>query len=123
MIAFSGSIAGTGGTKVRPAPSRAPRSRVEPVPIERVARVPPARAVPIGALASRFEDVILLADDGLSPAPLSPVAVTGAAPAGVPQTSQYPSWMEPEHPGWVHRAPFGTLMPSLHCSSGRVSRF
>jgi hypothetical protein len=84
MIAASGSIGATGGTMVSPAPSLAPRSRVEPVPIERVARVPP-RADPIGALANRFDEVSLLAVDGV---PGSADAAGAGAPAGVPQTSQ-----------------------------------
>ncbi len=77
-----------------------------------MARVPPARADPIGALASRFDEVILLAADGLSPAPpasapapvpAGPVATL--APTGDPQTSQYPSTMVPPQPGWVQATP------------------
>ena len=54
--AFAGSSGGTDGIVVRPAPSRAPRSRVEEVPSLRVVREPPARTEPSGVLASRFED-------------------------------------------------------------------
>ncbi len=110
--AFSGSIRGTGGTVVRPAPSRAPRNRLVPARF-RVTLVPPVRAEPIGALASRFEEVTRLEPSGLAPNPEDPDdpepdddlpdderpgdaepeatepddGATGA-PAGLPQTSQ-----------------------------------
>src|SRR3954451_1983575 len=57
-IALLGSIGGTLGIVVRPAPRRAPRSRVEDVPTLRGVREPPARTEPSGVLASRFEEVI-----------------------------------------------------------------
>ena len=57
MIALEASTAGTGGIEVRPAPSRAPRNRVEEVPTRRVILVPPAaaRAEPSAVDASRLE--------------------------------------------------------------------
>jgi hypothetical protein len=129
IIAFSGSIVGAGGTVVSPAPSRAPRSRVDDVPTLRVVRDPAARADPIGVLASRLDDDVTRlrvepapasAPEAWPPADCSgiplpdagaagPVAVgedeppaTTGAPAGVPQTSQYPSAIVPVQPGWVH---------------------
>ena len=52
--ALAASTAGTGGIVVRPAPSRAPRSRVEEVPTRRVTLLPsaPARAEPSAVVAS-----------------------------------------------------------------------
>ncbi len=41
MTAFEASMAGTGGIEVIPAPSRAPRRRVEDVPSRRVTLLPP----------------------------------------------------------------------------------
>ena len=41
MIAFAASTAGTGGIEVSPAPSRAPRRRVDDVPSRRVTLLPP----------------------------------------------------------------------------------
>ena len=112
MTACSGSWTGAAGTVVRPAPSRAPRSRVEDVPTRRVGREPPVAAVradPSAAVASRLELVrpvrvdrsasgsaAAAARSGLAwatPVPSSEVADAGAArPAvaacGEPQTLQ-----------------------------------
>ncbi len=91
-IALLGSIGGTLGIVVSPAPRRAPRSRVDDVPILRVVREPPARTEPSGVLASRFDDVIRERVDAGAPSGASgwagTAAATGAAPAGVPQTLQ-----------------------------------
>ncbi len=94
MMARAASTAGTGGIEVRPAPSRAPLSRVEVVPTRRVILLPPAaaRAEPRAVEASRLEarDTV----EGASPTPAgrpdAEVAVlTAPAPApGVPHTSQ-----------------------------------
>ena len=85
-----GSIGGTLGIVVSPAPSRAPRSRVDDVPILRVVREPPARTEPSGVLASRFEDVMRERVEAapFGESPCAGTAATGTAPAGVPQTLQ-----------------------------------
>src|SRR4051794_34262094 len=88
-IALLGSIAGTLGIVGRPAPRRAPRSRVDEVPTLRVVLEPPARTDPSGVLASRFEDVMRDRLDAAGESGESPcTGTTGAAPAGVPQTLQ-----------------------------------
>jgi hypothetical protein len=102
-IAFAASTAAAGGTTVRPAPSRAARIRWEPVRERRVAVVPPARLEPIAADCTLLADV----DDEIA-VETGSVSTTAAAAAGEPHTSQYPSWMWPEHPGWVHAAPSAT---------------
>ena len=111
------STAGTGGTVVRPAPSRAPRSRVEDVPTRRVTLLPsaPARAEPSAVVASWSDVRDTVEGDCAAPAGIvaTEAVVEGAAdrscPRGVapcgpgdPQTSQYPSTIVPEQPGWVH---------------------
>src|SRR4051794_41231558 len=102
-IALLGSIGGTLGIVVRPAPRRAPRSRVDDVPILRVVREPPARTEPSGVLASRFEAVIRDRVDAAAVSGESAWAgTTGAAPAGGPQTVQKPSSMTPGQPGIAH---------------------
>ena len=102
ISAVAASTAGCGGTVVRPAPRRAARSRTEDVPVRRVTLVAPAvRAEPIGADASR-DDARDTVDGLLSkPALLTPATAGGAAPAGDPQMSQYPSRIVPVQPGWV----------------------
>lgn len=94
------------------------RRRVELVPVRRVAREP-VRADPIAALASREEDVRVDTGDeaGLRAAALAleppaevDVAGSGAAPAGDPQTLQYPSSIAPGHPGWVQPAAAGGVV-------------
>ncbi|GIG23106.1 hypothetical protein Cch01nite_38300 [Cellulomonas chitinilytica] len=113
----SGSGTGAGGTVVRPAPSRAPRSRVDEVPTRRVVLDPVAavRADPSAAVASRLELVrpvrVDCSEPGsaaaaprsgcacANPVPRSVVADAGAdvpddgavGAWGDPQTSQYPS--------------------------------
>ncbi|GGL36388.1 hypothetical protein GCM10009774_28720 [Cellulomonas gelida] len=113
----SGSRTGTDGTVVSPAPSRAPRSRVEPVPSVRVAREPLAavRAEPSAAVASRLELVRPVRVDRSSSPPgpratgtpdaipvpssdvaeaagrVTPVPAGAVGACGEPQTLQYPS--------------------------------
>src|SRR5689334_14173473 len=121
-MAWLGSSAGTEGIVVSPAPSRAPRSRVLDVPTLRVVREPPVRTEPSGVLASNPDDDVSFERVDAAPAATAPASgPTGVvelglpwtgtlvtAPAGVPQTSQYPSSMTPVHPGteqrWVPRA-------------------
>ena len=62
------SIAGTGGMEVRPAPRRAPRSRVEEVPTRRVTLLPPARAEPRAVEASWLDARETVEGDWASPA-------------------------------------------------------
>jgi hypothetical protein len=95
-------MAGIGGTVVRPAPSRAPRSRVDEVPTRRVSLEPAAaaRAEPSGAEASRFDardtvdgelDAPAGADRsgaGTGEAPATAEALVVPSAAGEPQTSQ-----------------------------------
>ena len=98
MIALEASTAGTGGIEVRPAPSRAPRNRVEEVPTRRVILVPPAaaRAEPSAVDASRLEAREAVEAVWATPAGrlvdavlTDPAAAAGAASApGDPQTSQ-----------------------------------
>ena len=96
MMALAASIDGAGGTRVKPAPSRAERSRWEPELTRLVAVVapPPARWEPIAAEPSRLEPRVIV-DTG--PACSSPDAAVrldpaaggaGVASPGVPQTSQ-----------------------------------
>ena len=100
ISARSGSITGIDGTLVSPAPSRAPRSLVDPVDVLRVVRDPGAiRCEPIGAVAIRFDDEVApervddvpaRADSAPTgcPDPVAGTGAAGAAPAGEPQTSQ-----------------------------------
>jgi hypothetical protein len=91
--AWAASIAGTGGIEVRPAPSRALRSRLDDVPRRRVTLLPdaPARAVPSAVEASRLEAWVTV--DGVW-AMLAGIvgteseAVCAGVAAGDPQTSQ-----------------------------------
>ena len=113
------STAGTGGIEVRPAPSRAPRSRVEEVPTRRVTLLPsaPARAEPSAVVASWSDVRDTVEGDCAAPAASwRPRRRRGRRPrparaaAAGPQTSQYPSTIVPEQPGWVHlpaRRPMG----------------
>jgi len=101
MIAAAASTAGIGGIVVRPAPSRAPRSRFEDVP-SRLVEVEPgrARADPKAVEASRLEaretvDAVPAIPAGWVPADASeaeegvPAGLAGPAGAsGEPQTSQ-----------------------------------
>ena len=102
------SIAGTGGIVVRPAPRRAPRSRVDDVPTRRVTLLPsaPARAEPSAVVASWSDVRDTVEGDWAAPAGIvaTEAVVEGVAPwrPGDPQTSQYPSTMAPEQPGWEH---------------------
>ena len=101
MIAWDASTAGTGGIEVRPAPSRAPRSRVEEVPTRRVILVPPAaaRAEPSAVEASRLEardtvdgDAVLAGTPagtvGGAAGPVRPLPRATRLRPGDPQTSQ-----------------------------------
>jgi hypothetical protein len=93
MIASAASTAGTAGTDVRPAPSRAPRSLVEEVPTRRVILVPPAaaRADPRAVEASRFDARDTVEGVSATPAvpPAADVTVDEAPVApGEPHTSQ-----------------------------------
>jgi hypothetical protein len=102
MTAAPGSIGGTDGIDVSPAPSLAPRSRVLDVPTLRVVREPPARIEPSGVLARTDDDVIReRVDPGPASTACAPPPATGvvelgvpwagtlaAAPAGVPHTLQ-----------------------------------
>ena len=54
--ALAASTAGTGGMEVRPAPSRAPRSRVDDVPTRRVTLLPPAPAADPRAVEASWLD-------------------------------------------------------------------
>ncbi|HET7474936.1 MAG TPA: hypothetical protein VFJ97_02810 [Dermatophilaceae bacterium] len=109
---MAASTGGTGGTVVSPAPSRAPRSRAEPVPTRRVVPVEPSRAepsavdanlldardsvdgeasTPAGSGAEDRTDGRAAADGGSDNATAGVAAdLAEAAPsgAGVPQTSQ-----------------------------------
>ena len=80
-IALAASTAGIAGTVVRPAPSRAPRSRVEEVPIRRVTPppLPAARADPRAVEASRLDARETV--EGESPSPAGDVATEPAPPA------------------------------------------
>ena len=109
------STAGTGGIEVRPAPSRAPRSRVEDVPTRRVTLLPPAaaRAEPSAVDASRFEARETVEGDwpaGGHRRDRDPVAATvppGAptGPSGRASRRRRSSRRRsvPVHPGCVHR--------------------
>lgn len=89
---------------VIPAPRRAARIRSLPDRTRRViplslARAEPIAADPIEAAVATEESPLI----GLASACPS----SGAAPAGAPQTVQYPSAIVPGQPGWLHR-PEGT---------------
>jgi hypothetical protein len=85
------------------------------VPTRRVALLPsvPARAEPSAAVASWSDVRDTVEGDRAAPAGivateavLDGVTAPPCAPCGPgePQTSQYPSTIVPEHPGWVHPA-------------------
>ncbi|WP_246343249.1 hypothetical protein [Actinomadura verrucosospora] len=86
ITADDGSRYGTRGTSTSPAPSipRRPDDRDEPV------RVLPVRVVPV--------------------VPVPPVAADGWS-GGEPHSSQYPSTIVPEQPGWRH-LPSGGAEPA-----------
>ena len=102
MIACEASITGAGGTRVRPAPSRAERSRCEPDCTRRVILLPlTARREPRAVESSRLDPWVRV--ETPPPPSVSGVAGGGAnaaaaevgagaaatgAPAGLPQTSQ-----------------------------------
>jgi hypothetical protein len=112
MITFDASTVGAGGTRVRPAPSRAARSRVDPEWVRRVVVEPlrRARCEPSAVELSRLElrvivDATPAVPAGSDPAPLpvrsggltggvvgtqaeSPSAPAAPADPGDPQTSQ-----------------------------------
>ena len=70
--------------------------------MRRVTLVAPAvRAEPIGADASRDDARETVDGVPSAPEPSGPAAAGTGAPAGDPQTSQYPSRIVPVHPGWV----------------------
>jgi hypothetical protein len=79
--------------------------------MRRVGRVDAVRADPIGALVSRDDTPAgplpfgapLGADEPAVDEPaVDGVPVMGDAPAGAPQTLQYPESISPGQPGWVH---------------------
>ena len=91
------SIAGIDGTCVSPAPSRAPRRRVDDVPSLRVSFEPAwaARAEPSGVEASRLDardtvDGVLIGSGSLvtAGAPETAEGLVVPSGAGEPQTSQ-----------------------------------
>ncbi len=88
--AFAASTAGTGGMDVRPAPSRAPRSRVDEVPTRRVTLLPAAlaRAEPRAVEASWFDARETVEGDCARPAGIvateAPEIGAGALRAGRP---------------------------------------
>ena len=92
MIAFSASTTGAGGTRVRPAPNRAVRSRTEPEFTRWVIVDPPPRRCDPNAVEPSRLDPRVTVESGAS----VPAAVLGVlsgtpvepAPAGDPQTSQ-----------------------------------
>jgi hypothetical protein len=88
MIAAAASTTGAGGTRVRPAPSRADRSRCDPDCTRRVILLPlaEARREPSAAESSRLEPVRVETGPAASPTGVS--AAAGAVSAGLPQTSQ-----------------------------------
>ena len=81
--AFAASTAGTGGMEVRPAPSRAPRSRVDDVPTRRVTLLPSAlaRAEPRAVEASWLEARDTVDGDWARPAGIVATDMLPAAPA------------------------------------------
>ena len=83
------STAGTGGMDVRPAPRRAPRSRVDEVPTRRVILLPSAfaRIEPRAVEASWLEARDTVDGDWARPAGTVAADPMGVAP-GDPQTSQ-----------------------------------
>ena len=79
MIASDASTAGIGGMVVRPAPSRAPRSRVDEVPSRRVTLEPEiARAEPSAVDDSRLDARETV--ETLLPIPAGCVAAERSAP-------------------------------------------
>ena len=89
-IALLASIAGIDGTWVRPAPSRAPRRRVDDVPSLRVSLEPAwaARAEPSGVEARRLDARETVDTELIGSGSAAALALDDA---GEPQTSQYPS--------------------------------
>ena len=90
MIAWAASISGAGGTRVRPAPSRAERSRWEPDCTRRVIVLPlaTARREPRAVEVSRLDPWVIV-EAAPAPSPSGPSSAAAAgAPAGLPQTSQ-----------------------------------
>ena len=86
ITTLAASTSGTGGIVVRPAPSRAERSRWDDDRTRWVAPVPLARCEPMAADSSRNEPLAAAAS---SRAPWNTAADAAAgAPAGVPHTSQ-----------------------------------
>ena len=91
MTAFSGSVGGSVGTVVSPAPRRGPRRRVDVVPKRRVAFDPVAavRAEPSAAVASR--------DDDVRPVRVEPAcakSASGPAPVCGPAEKPVPSFAD-----------------------------
>ena len=88
MIALLASIAGIGGIVVRPAPSRAVRSRCDSERTRRVFALPdsPARAEPRAVDASRLlaRDIV----DGELETPAGPGSSSGSESPDAPQVSQ-----------------------------------
>ena len=88
MIALLASMAGAGGIVVRPAPSRAVRSRCDSERTRRVLVLPgtPARADPRAVEASRLlaRDMV----DGELDTPAGPMASSGSESPEAPQVSQ-----------------------------------
>jgi hypothetical protein len=105
IIAVDASIAGAGAMVVRPAPRRAVRRRFDEPPTLRVTPVTwPVRAEPIAVAASLLDVRVEVAPSAPagSRAPRGEVAAEAAPESGGdPQTSQYPSTIVPEQPGWV----------------------
>ena len=105
--------AGIVGTCVSPAPSRAPRNRVEVAPSLRVSFDPAwaARAEPSGVDASRLDardtvDGVLIGSASLVTAGRRrrPTGSRCRRARAEPQTSQSPSTKVPVQPGWLQRA-------------------
>jgi hypothetical protein len=115
MIALLASMAGNDGMVVRPAPSRAVRSRWDSERTRRVLALPPrpARAEPRAVDASRLlaRDIV----DGELETPAGPVAaLTGSDSPEAPQVSQYPSRILPLQPGWLQGMPLG-MFDAMTC--------
>ncbi len=118
--AFAASTAGTGGMDVIPAPSRAPRRRVDDVPTRRVTLLPPtvARADPSAVEASWLEARDTVEGDWAMPA--GEVAVETALEVGPVAPWAAPVDAAPAGPGCRTRR--STRRPPFRCNPARHRR-